>query len=157
MGESGAMLVFFVHAVTTLLMTAVIWFVQIVHYPLFAEVGRATFQRYERAHQRRIARLVIPLMLGELFSSLLLFWVAPPGLPTGYALSGLVLLAVIWLSTAILQVPQHGRLARRGFDTAVHTRLVSGNWLRTIAWTLRALLVCVALWALVSDGAPAAG
>ena len=39
-----------VHVVATLVMTGLIWFVQIVHYPLMAKVGRADFAEYERLH-----------------------------------------------------------------------------------------------------------
>ena len=49
------------------------------------------------------------------------------------------LLAVIWLSTALIQVPLHQRLGG-GFDAEVHSRLVTSNWIRTVAWTLRGLL-----------------
>jgi hypothetical protein len=51
-------------------------------------------------------------------------------------------LVVIWLSTLLLQVPQHNTLGA-GFDDAAHRTLVLTNWLRTAAWTLRSLLV---LW-----------
>ena len=34
----------------SLFMTGVIWFVQIVHYPLFANVSRSAFAEYERRH-----------------------------------------------------------------------------------------------------------
>ena len=57
----------------------------------------------------------------------------------GAVWAGLALLAVIWLSTALVQVPLHRRL-QGGFDAAAHRRLVRTNWLRTAAWTLRAAL-----------------
>jgi hypothetical protein len=56
------------------------------------------------------------------------------------------LLAVIWISTAFVQVPCHEQLSQ-GFDKAVHQRLVWTNWLRTAAWSLRALLVLWMAWA----------
>jgi hypothetical protein len=37
-------------------------------------------------------------------------------------------------------VPQHAALGA-GFDEAAHRTLVLTNWLRTVAWTLRGLLV----------------
>jgi len=52
---------------------------------------------------------------------------------------GVGLLAVIWLSTALVQVPLHQRLGS-GFDADVHARLVTSNWIRTVAWTLRGAL-----------------
>ena len=52
---------------------------------------------------------------------------------------GLVLVVVIWLSTALFQVPQHRRL-ESGFDEQAHRRLVNTNWIRIIAWTARSIL-----------------
>lgn len=46
-----------VHAATTLFMVGVIWFVQIVHYPLCSRVGGAAFAGYERDHVRRTGRV----------------------------------------------------------------------------------------------------
>lgn len=56
--------------------------------------------------------------------------------------AGFALLAVVWLSTALLQVPRHTTLGN-GFDTADHKSLVASNWLRPTCWSARGLLV---LW-----------
>ncbi|HEX2205610.1 MAG TPA: hypothetical protein VHG91_20025 [Longimicrobium sp.] len=55
---------------------------------------------------------------------------------------------MVWLSTALLQVPMHGRL-ERGFDAAAHRRLVATNWVRTVAWTARGVLL---LWSMPAPG-----
>jgi hypothetical protein len=81
-------------------------------------------------------------MLLEVFTALLIFWFRPPGVETWQLWIGLTLLGVIWLSTALIQVPCHEVLSQ-GFDPVVHHRLVTTNWIRTTAWSLRALLV---LW-----------
>ena len=52
----------------------------------------------------------------------------------------LFLLLVIWVSTALVQVPLHERLASR-FEPETHQNLVSSNWVRTLGWSLR--VVCV--------------
>jgi hypothetical protein len=48
--------------------------------------------------------------------------------------------AVIWLSTAFLQSPLHTTLGR-GFDPRAHRFLVTSNWVRTVLWSLRGLVV----------------
>ncbi len=124
------------HAASTLWMVGLIWFVQIVHYPLFALVGRDQFQLYESTHQRRTTLVVGPPMLIEAMTAVL-FVVAPPGdVPRWIPLIGLALVVITWLSTALLQVPCHQRLAD-GFDDVIARRLVRTNWIRTIAWTAR--------------------
>ena len=54
-----------VHAAATWFMTGLIWFVQIVHYPLFAKVGALAFKEYEHDHQRKTTWVVAPVMLIE--------------------------------------------------------------------------------------------
>lgn len=121
------------HTAATLAMTGLIWFVQLVHYPLFRLAARPSFAEFARQHQRRTTWVVLPLMSAEAFSAALLL-LRQPGLWTA---TGAALLLIIWLSTALLQVPQHRRLSR-GFDAAAARRLVMTNWLRTLAWTARA-------------------
>lgn len=135
-------------------MTGLIWLIQVVHYPLFAQVGGEGFARYESAHARLITPIVGPVMLAELASALLLLAVRPRAMPAWAAWSGAVLVIVIWASTFLLQVPAHGALAR-GFDPDTHARLVSGNWIRTIAWSLRAVLLAWVAWSILADAAPA--
>lgn len=121
------------HLGATVAMFGVIWFVQIVHYPLFARVGAEGFAEYERAHQRRTSAVVIPLMLIELVTAA---WLVVTRTSDPVAWIGAGLVAVIWGSTFLVQVPLHARL-ERGFDAHTVTRLVRSNWIRTIAWTAR--------------------
>lgn len=127
------------HSVSTIAMCAIIWFVQLVHYPLFARVGLHEFKEYEAEHVRRITWIVAPLMLVELASSAMLV-VEDRSLTH---ISGLALVGVIWASTLLLQVPLHSRLSE-GFDETVARRLVRSNWVRTLAWSARLGLVLAA-------------
>jgi hypothetical protein len=138
--------IFIVHFAATLSMVGLIWFVQIVHYPLFAYVGAEKFIAYEAAHARLTTWVVAPPMLTEAFTALILVWKQPEGVGVAAMWCGAVLLAVIWWSTVFLQVPQHTILAS-GFNTLAHETLVRSNWLRTAAWSARGVLV---LWILTN-------
>ncbi len=131
------------NASATLVMVGLIWFVQVVHYPLFARVDEAGFPAYEQAHTDRTARVVVPPMLIELLTAAALVASPPPVLGRAEAVVGLGLVGAIWASTALLQVPLHGRLLRR-FTRLDHARLVTTNWLRTGLWSARGALVV--LW-----------
>ncbi len=131
-----------VQVAATLAMVGLIWFVQIVHYPLFARVGPADFSRYEMDHQRLTSRVVVPLMLTELASAFLLIWWRPVGVGNFSIWLGIGLLAAIWLVTFTVQVPQHASLAL-SYDSDTQQSLVTGNWFRTMAWSARGVLV---LW-----------
>lgn len=128
-----------VHVAATLCLVGLIWTIQVVHYPLMGQVGAEAFSRYHVLHSSAISWLVVPLMLVELGTAIV--WVVRPLSDTTWpAWLGLALIGVIWLSTAVLQVPQHNILAG-GFDAAAHHFLVTSNWLRTVAWSLRGVLV----------------
>ena len=122
-------------------MVGLIWFVQVVHYPLFAGVGSAGYGDYQAVHMRNTGWVVGPLMLCELVTSALLVVPAlrPAGVPGWLVWAGLGTVAVNWLSTVTLQIPAHEVLTR-GFDASAHGRLVGSNWIRTAAWTVHGVL-----------------
>lgn len=132
-------LIFIGHVAATLFMCGVIWFIQVVHYPLFERVGTAQFLAYETAHRDLITRVVTPPMLIEGLTAVLLLWQSPQGITPISLWVGLALLAIIWLSTWLVQVPQHNRLIQ-GFDQHVHRTLVLSNWIRTLGWSARGVL-----------------
>ena len=127
------------HAVPTLFLTGLIWFVQVVHYPLYSELGGDRLVAYERAHCQRITPLVLPAMVAELALAAWLVAAAPGGATRAWALGGVGLLAIVWASTFLLQMPAHRVLEQRA-DAAAVLRLVATNWLRTVTWTLRAVV-----------------
>lgn len=134
-GPSGAALLS-LHLAATAAMFGLIWFVQVVHYPLFAAVGRDGFAAYETAHRRRTAFVVGPLMAAEGLTAGLLVVAPPAGVGPALPLAGVVLLGVIHMSTVWLQVPQHAEL-NKGYDDATLRRLVRSNWVRTVGWSGR--------------------
>jgi len=138
-------LLFLAHLGSSLYMVGLIWFVQVVHYPLLAHIGSQEFSPYEQRHTALTTWVVAPPMLIEGATAVLLFWFRPREVSNGSLGIGLSLLAVIWLSTAFIQVPCHEVLSKT-FDPVVHQRLVWTNWLRTAAWSLRGGLVLWMAW-----------
>ena len=137
------------NAAATLFMVGLIWFVQIVHYPLMSRVGRDSFPPYSKSHSRLTSFTVGPPMLAEAATTILLLVLRPAAIPLVAAVAGVLLLAAIWLSTALLQAPKHTALGN-AFDRRQHRALVSTNWLRTAAWTARGALVVWMLWLTMS-------
>jgi hypothetical protein len=131
-------------ALATFAMTGLIWFVQVVHYPLFRRVGAPGYAAYQDEHMRLTTLVVGPLMLLEAATAAWLAYERPSFVPPALAWTGLGLLAAIWLSTAFLSVPRHEAL-RHGFDAPAHAALVATNWIRTVAWTARSGLLLLAL------------
>lgn len=126
-------------------MTGLIWLVQVVHYPSFHFIPDTDAIRFAVFHTTRITWVVAPVMIVEgLTLAVLLF---QRDLSLAFKIGAAVLLLLIWISTATLQVPQHSILAL-GKDVSAIDRLVSTNWLRTLAWTLKSALVSWELYRL---------
>ena len=137
---SNQQLVIQLHLFSTLLMTGVIWFVQLVHYPSFRFVAPEKGREAAQFHQKKTGLLVVPLMLVEMGTAILLMlssWVTQYG---NFLMVNLVLLFFIWGATFLKIVPIHRKLAE-GLDVKAISSLVSLNWVRTILWTLRAGLL----------------
>lgn len=135
-------LAFLIHLGGTWALVGLIWFVQLVHYPLFAEVDRQAFHRYEAQHTRRTGWLVGALMPVEALTAVWLLVGPPIGVSRVWLLLGLLLIAALWLTTLLVHVPLHRALSA-GFDADLIRRLVATNWIRTLLWSLRGLLLLV--------------
>lgn len=121
-------------------MTGLIWLIQIVHYPLMAQVGAAHFPRYHALHSARITFIVAPVMGIELLTAAALLVFRPEWCPAPVAIASLILAVGVWGVTFLHSVPCHNKLAQ-GYDAALLRRLIAGNALRTMLWTSRALLL----------------
>ncbi|MEE3234694.1 MAG: hypothetical protein VX294_11055 [Candidatus Latescibacterota bacterium] len=127
------------NATFSCIMSGVIWFVQVVHYPLLGSVDANSFIEYQKQHVRRTGNLVGPLMMIEIVASISLAVGNICDSITYLIWLNLGILLFIWFSTFLIQIPLHNKLLL-GFDKEVHRRLVQGNWLRTLAWTVKMIL-----------------
>ncbi len=136
-------MIIFLHILSTAIMTGIIWFVQIIHYPLFSFVKDANFISYEREHIRLTKYLIMPAMAIELVSAFALVFISRPEVQLFYSIN-LVLLLLIWVSTFFIQVPLHSKLTQLKDDSAIK-RLVNSNWIRTALWSFRLVLLIAIL------------
>ena len=105
------------------------WTVRALVYPQFAAVPRAGFAAYERAHQRRITRIVGPLFAGQAGTTGWLLADRPAGTSLVLVLLSAGLFGALLLVTAVVAVPLHRRLDG-GWDAAAHRRLLRVDALR---------------------------
>lgn len=129
------------HFASTWALVGLIWTIQLVHYPLFSQVGEQQFVQYVKTHGRNITWLVGPLMVAELVASYFVWKASPGALET----AGLLAVAVNWLVTGALFAPLHSRLAK-GFDKDLCRKLIQANWIRTALWTARGVVVFALHW-----------
>ena len=131
------------NAAATLFMVGVTWFVQVVHYPLFAAVGSDEFRDYHLDHSRRTSWVVVVPMIVELISSFALV-AEPPAGETGLAAVGAALAALVWALTFGGAVPAHRRL---GAATTMEPLpgLIRVSLIRSLAWTAHGAVVIALL------------
>ena len=118
-------------------LVVLIWLVQIIIYPAFAEIAPDRFAPWHAGYTRAVTWIVAPLMLAQVA---LLAWLAIVR-PSPRVLLAAGMIAVAWIATFALAVPAHDQLQTIGLDRAVVARLIAGNWVRTIAWTLAFVLL----------------
>lgn len=129
----------------TFMLTGLIWCVQSVYYALFSWVDKTKFCDFARQYQKRIAFIMGPLFVLECFFAILMLTVARAGECRIITFTLFALLLLIWLSTFCLQIPEHAALSKE-FNHKNLRRLIATNWIRTVSWTLRSLLL---LWLLI--------
>ena len=129
-----------IHLIATSVMVGVIWVIQLVHYPSFHFIELKQYTTFQRFHMSRISYMVIPAMLTELFT-LILIVISMDQIDT-LVLASAILLIFIWLMTAVFFSGVHQKLTL-GYDQTVVDKLVKLNWGRTLLWTLRLLLISI--------------
>ena len=134
--EESAAIVFLIQLAVTLIMVGVIWFVQIIHYPLYRKIKEG-FVQYERAHLRRMAFFAGFLMIVEAATAIMMIPMLPTGLATSLAIVNIVLLVLIWLSTLLFSVASHQKLSTH-FSNKTLRALIGTNYVRATLWTAKA-------------------
>jgi uncharacterized membrane protein len=134
------MTVLVISTVAACAMVGLIWMVQVVHYPMLATYSALAPATAAMDHQKRISRVVGPLMVAEAVTALILLFDRPATMSGLSAWVAAGLLGVGLLSTVLLQVPLHTRLAEH-HDADAARQLIVSNWVRTTAWTARGVLL----------------
>ena len=142
--------VLLLNVVATWIMVGVIWFVQIVHYPLLSVVPVESAAGVAVEHQKRTGWVVMAPMTVEGVTTLLLLGMVPSGVAWFVPWLAGIPLAVALGATVLLSVPRHARMAASP-DPQVGRELVLTNWVRTVAWTLRGVVVAGMLLATLAE------
>ena len=126
------------HLISTSMMVAIIWIVQILHYPTFLFIDKERYTEFQQFHMNKISYIIVPLMLVELISGLsILFTVENVQFSFYVSLS---LLILIWLITGLFFTKFHSELSKK-FSHNTILRLIRLNWIRTVFWTIRLALL----------------
>ena len=118
-------------------MVGVIWVIQLVHYPSFHFIDKDIYDSFQKFHMNKISIIVIPVMILELTTGfLLLIWNSKNIL----IIVSFGILILIWGITGLFFSDAHGKLIS-GYNELIVNKLVSMNWIRTVLWTLKMILL----------------
>jgi len=123
------------NAYITIFMFSVILMTQIVSYPLLKNVDNINFLKYHNFYVNRIFIIVAPAMFFEFILSFYILYY----FNSFYVLINFLTIALIFLSTALIQVPIHEKLKHSKDNFLIH-RLINTNWIRTILWTTKLVI-----------------
>ena len=132
------MITLWIQAISSLAMITVILLVQVLIYPQFKQVGPNEIGNYVKFHIRKISWVVIPVMLTELFS-LIILW-SYREIWSFWLLSSTVILALILGLTFIKIAPLHNQIAVSS-DVRLISKLLSLNFARTVLWILKSISI----------------
>ena len=138
--DNNLMILSLIHLISTAIIVGIIWVIQVVHYPSFYFIERDEYVSFQKFHMDKISYIVVPVMLIESISGFILIY---NELNTVLLIS-MILLFFIWVLTGTFFVPIHQNLTS-GYQEELVEKLVKINWVRTIFWTIRLLLVTVYL------------
>ena len=117
------------------------WYLQIVHYPLFAYIDRKSFLEYHVQHLKTNIFIVFIPMLVEGAFTIMLAFDAPYNVPPMIPFLCLCLSTSMWLVTFSHIAPLQDKLTTDGYDKETIEKLVQMNWVRTIGWTVKMILL----------------
>ena len=136
--------IFLLNLVLSFIAVGLIWTIQLVHYPSMKYIPKDRFPEYHNFHSIRISILAIPLMFAELVTSTILLYQNLNNAIQTIFLVNIILVLLIWLSTFLIQVPLHNALSKEK-NTEKLSKLIFSNWIRTILWTARSILMILFL------------
>ncbi len=108
-----------------------------VNYSSWHLIGADEFIAYHQfISPRVVAFLVVPVLLGTAFTILML-WARPVEIPAWAVWAAIATQAVMWLSTATIQIPIQLQLSEHGLSAELVERLIQTNfWLRRIPYAI---------------------
>ena len=110
--------------------------VQLIIYPSFLHYPLKSLITWHNIYTKKIAIVVIPLMLGQLIVSIFQVYEKQ----VFDTLSYFIIVLFLWGITLFKFAPMHNTISQGSVNDKFLTKLVRLNWIRTILWFLLFLL-----------------
>ena len=110
--------------------------VQIIVYPSFIYYERDNLLKWHKIYTKKIAVVVVPLMLSQLIVSLIQVYLVA----TITSITYVLLVFFLWIITLLKFAPMHTEISKGNFNSEFLNKLRYLNWMRTIAWLILLVL-----------------
>ena len=127
---------YFIQIVCNSYLVSLVFMTQFITYPTFLHIDKDKFSEYHRKYVNNISFIVAPVMLIEFLTLSLIAYFSSEFL----IIKSLILLLVIWLTTFFIMIPSHNRISK-SFNKKEIISLTNYNWVRTILWSFKLLLI----------------
>jgi hypothetical protein len=129
-------LLFYSNLITSSALLGLILIIHFVHYKSFKFISDANFIEFHKFHVKNISFIVLPLMIIEATTSILICYFYY----SLFSLANLLIVFLIWVTTFILQIPSHNKLSS-GKSILEINKLINGNIIRVFLWFLK--VICI--------------
>jgi len=129
--KSNPMTIELIRVVLDFGLVILIWLVQLVIYPSFKFYDSINLFKFHKTYKTRVAIVVMPLMVGQLFIYSYLLIVQP----TLFNILGFCTVMLLWGVTFFQFVPLHGKISNEMISEKILNQLINRNWLRTFLWS----------------------
>ena len=130
------LLLFYSNLISSSILLGLILVIHFVHYKSFYFIPDKEFINFHTFHTRSISYLVIPLMIVEASTSIIICFFYYGLLP----LINLILVLSIWIVTFLLQVPCHNKLSSGKSETTIK-KLIDTNTIRVYLWLFKTISI----------------
>ena len=130
------LLLFYSNLISSSILLGLILVIHFVHYKSFYFISDKEFIDFHTFHTRSISYLVIPLMIVEASTSIIICFFYYGLLP----LINLILVLSIWIVTFFLQVPCHNKLSSGKSETTIK-KLIDTNTIRVYLWLFKTISI----------------
>ncbi|MBK20856.1 MAG: hypothetical protein CMP63_00870 [Flavobacteriales bacterium] len=110
--------------------------VQIIVYPSFIYYERENLLKWHKIYTKKIALIVLPLMLSQLTISLIQVYLVA----TITSITYVLLVLFLWIVTLLKFAPMHTEISKGNFNRKFLNKLIYLNWMRTTAWFILLIL-----------------
>lgn len=128
--------------ISTLLIAGVLWFIQLVHFPLINEMPAKNMVNNGYYHMQKILGIINLLFIIDFITIVFLLLLVNSDLSATLMLINILIFLFTVILTRITFLPIHQNLSKNP-NSFLISKLINLNWIRTLVWSLKVLFMLI--------------